>query len=172
MTHVAFQPTKMSNTIIVFDYDDTLFPTTKYNEIMARPLPNATTFCQNKSQHIMSKMTEKEMIEWIKLSQIALNLLSSYIQKYSPKNICIVSASSNNWIQKSLLDVYQIGSFSQIYHSLFNHNSMNDENKLLMYHPSLEVLTAFKTETNYDNISQHPCFIWKYKIFKQICFSK
>ena len=65
--------TTMSNTIIVFDYDNTLFPTKTYKEIMARPLPNDTTFCQNKTQHIMSKMTQKEMIEWTQFSQIALN---------------------------------------------------------------------------------------------------
>ena len=80
------------NNVIVFDYDDTLFPTTKVKEIMSRP---TMTIYENKFQEIRSKMTDEEIKDLIELSWVTFNLLKIYIEQYSMNNICIVSASEN-----------------------------------------------------------------------------
>ena len=173
---------KKNNAVIVFDYDDTLFPTHKLREFLARPTNTTNTSTTpitkpittesktnvgNKYQSLLSKITDEEMNGLVYLSWLTLNLLTAYILQYSTKNIFIVSASGNGWIQHSLKLVYQIGYFSQIYDLLFN-DRIGIENRILIIHPSSDVLLKFKTEIKCKNISQHPVLEWKYNVFEQI----
>ena len=153
----------MSNTVIVFDYDDTIFPTTKLKEIAGRP-----------GNDIFSKITESELNDLIHLSLVTLNVLSLYILHYSRKNISIVTAASNGWIQQSLGIVYKIGYFSQIYQLLFpDHlNQNNNDDILQIFNPTPEISKSFKSKKQYFQISEYPVFKWKYNVFKHILKQK
>ena len=154
------------NNVIVFDYDDTLFPTTKFKEIMSRP---TMTMYENQFQETRSKMTDEEIKDLIELSWVTFNLLKIYIEQYSMNNICIVSASENSRIQHSLGYVYDIGYFKQIYNLLFDHHN---HNKISIYHPSEQILKSFRSKKVYNNLYEHPAFIWKYRTFKKIFAAK
>ena len=101
------------NTVIVFDYDDTLFPTTFIKTIFKRNTPIKST-SRWSSIELMRRINQKETDQLISLSYVTLELLKLYIQKYSMKNIFIVSASCRRWIEKSLSIVQHIGFYKQI----------------------------------------------------------
>lgn len=157
----------ITNTVIVFDYDDTLFPSSKLKEIMSRP--NRGPY-QDRHQELCSKISDQELNELAHLSWITFNLLTTYIFHYSMSNIYIVTAASSGWIQKSLLSVYKIGYYSQIYHLLFStaNPSNNPNNKIQIFCPSADVIKSFKNKKQYATISEYPAFKWKYKVFKLI----
>ena len=149
----------MTNTVIVFDFDDTLFPSKKYKEISSRSsnlTPNYST------QSLMSKMSATELTEFIELSWTTLNLLKTYINRYSHKNIYIVSASSKGWIQKALKSVYDIGGFKQIYHLILN------SHKIATFNPTSDMIKSFGIKTGHKGHNNHPCAHWKYNVFKFI----
>ncbi len=152
---------KNENTIIVFDYDDTLFPTHKLKEILSRKdTKNSTTNNNNYNDIFLSKMSEKEMDEFALLSLNTFNLLLVYISKYSMKNILIVTASKRGWIENSLKLVYKIGYFANIYHLLFPHDRTM---AIEMIDPPKASLPLRQLENG-----QHEAFIWKYNVFKTI----
>ena len=160
-----------SNTVIVFDFDDTLFPTKKFKEIKSRR--NALNKCYsypNYSGSLISKMNASEMTEFMELSWTALNLLTSYINRYSCKNICIVSASETGWVKRALLYVYGIGYFKQIYDLIFNppQSMNNNRDRITIYNPTDKILRLFQVKNKYKSYSEHPCFFWKYNVFKRI----
>ena len=160
----------MTNTVIVFDFDDTLFPTKQLKEIQARTNSHRINSNKFRSQSIIPKMTESEMIKFINLSYITLNLLLSYINRYSTRNICIVSASSKGWIKEALKTVYDIGYFNQIYHLLFDDKMCID--KISIFNPSTEIIKSFKIKKEYKSMNQHPCCQWKYNVFNYIIDTK
>ena len=154
----------MSNTVIVFDFDDTIFPTKKYKEINSRSNAiNITNTSPNYStQSLVSTMRVKELKEFIELSWTTFNLLKAYIEKYSHKNICIVSASSEGWIENSLKSVVDIGYFKQIYDLIFV------SYKILTFNPSSDIMKLFGVKRSYKSFDDHPCVHWKYHVFKYI----
>ena len=104
-----------SNNVMIFDWDDTLFPKTELSNL------------NNK------QITLQNVEQLSNLSKYIYNTLNAYISKYSTSNIIIVSASTNGWIKYSLSYLYQIGEFSKIYNLLFGLNEGQTEIK--MYHP-------------------------------------
>ena len=157
-------PMIMTNTVIVFDFDDTLFPYKKWKEINS--MSNATKINNStpnySAQSFMSKMSDTELTEFIELSWATLNLLKSYINQYSHKNIYIVSASSKGWIKKALKSVYDIGAFNQIYHLIL------ENYRILTFNPSSDVMKSFGIKKAYKTYGDHPCSKWKYNTFKFI----
>ena len=161
----------MSNTVIVFDFDDTLFPTKKFKEIKARPNAlNKSCSHPNYSGSLISKMNASEMKAFIELSWTALNLLTLYINKYSSKNICIVSASEAGWVKRALLHVYGIGCFKQIYDLIFNppQSMNNNKDRITIYNPTDKIIRLFQVKNTYKSYNEHPCMLWKYNVFKRI----
>ena len=157
-------PKLMSNTVIVFDFDDTIFPTKKFKEINSRSNTiNISNSSPNYSaQSLISKMSPMELKQFIELSWVTLNLLNVYINRYSHKNICIVSASSEGWVERALKNVHDIGYFKQIYDLLFINY------KVLTFNPSPNIIKAFAVKRSYKSYDDHPCVQWKYYVFKYI----
>ena len=104
-----------TETLIVFDYDDTLFPTT----FILDKLRNSNSFRQNEIE------IKKEIF---KFSESLYNLLNDYIGMYSTKNIYIITSSSKGWIQQSLLSFIHIGYFKNIYDLFFGESTVNKIN--------------------------------------------
>ena len=161
-------PMTMNNTVIVFDFDDTLFPSQKLKEINSRSnVNNDNNSSPNYSaQSLISRMTLIELKELVELSWNTLNLLKTYINRYSDKNICIVSASTQGWVEQALKLVYNIGYFQQIYHLMF------DEHKITVFNPSSDIIKSFGITKICKSYDDHPCFPWKYNVFEYILAQK
>eukprot|EP01083_Nonionella_stella_P235393 827748_1 len=124
------------NKLVVFDWDDTLFPTTKIKQMSNQ---------QNVS------FSDVEYTQMNELSCCIYTVLSSFIGKYGARNIRIVSASEKGWIKQSLSMVANIGRFADIYNLLFV------KHKIEMIHPLKRDL-PFVTDTH--------VFDWKYRVFR------
>eukprot|EP01083_Nonionella_stella_P316139 1144754_1 len=124
------------NKLIVFDWDDTLFPTSKSKQMSAQQKVS------------LSDVDHTQMNE---LSCCIYTVLSSFIGKYGAHNICIVSASEKGWIKQSLSMVANIGRFADICNLLFV------KHKIEMIHPLKRDL-PFVTDTH--------VFDWKYRVFR------
>eukprot|EP01083_Nonionella_stella_P075008 203667_1 len=88
------------NKLIVFDWDDTLFPTSK-------------------TKQMSNQISDVEHTQMNELSCCIYAVLSSFIDKYGARNIRIVSASEKGWIKQSLSMVANIGRFADICNILF-----------------------------------------------------
>eukprot|EP01083_Nonionella_stella_P286068 973653_1 len=132
----AHESYSLINKLIVLDWDDTLFPTTK------------TKGMCNQQNVSLSDMDYTQMSE---LSCCIYTVLSSFIGKYGARNIRIVSASEKGWIKWSLSMVGNIGRFADIYNILFT------KHQIEMIHPLKRDL-PFVTDTH--------VFEWKYRVFK------
>jgi len=89
-----------ANTLIVFDWDNTLFPTKAMQLISSRPGK--------------AKFTKKDGAELCKLSQWVYRVLRAYIAVYSSQNIRIVTAARQGWVESSLKSVRRFGRWTQI----------------------------------------------------------
>merc|ERR1712013_898995 len=98
--------TTRSVTLIVFNWDNTLFPTKALQLIRARP--NQQT------------LTQSDYDELTALSQVVYRVLHNYISRFSSRSIRIVSAARNGWIASCLRFVRGIGSWSAIHNLLFD----------------------------------------------------
>ena len=143
-------PMIKTNTVIVFDFDDTLFPTNKFKEINSRPIARNKNNSSPRysAQSLMSRMSSTELKQWVELSWNLFNLLKIYINTYSHENICIVSASRQGWVQQALGLVYDIGYFKQISGLIFY------SYKISIFHPASDVMKSFNT--NKRNQTNHP----------------
>eukprot|EP01083_Nonionella_stella_P075010 203670_1 len=92
------------NKLVVFDWDDTLFPTTKIKQMSNQ---------QNAS------FSDVDYTQLNELSCCIYTLLSSFIAKYGARNIRILTASEKGWIKQSLSIVGNIGRFADISNILF-----------------------------------------------------
>ena len=92
--------------MIVFDWDNTLFPTNAAQLILARPGKQS--------------LTQSEIVELTALSQCVYGVLRAYIARYSAQNIRIITAAKRGWIKKCLASVSHIGQWSDIRALLFN----------------------------------------------------
>jgi len=155
------------NTVIIFDFDDTLFPTSKFMEISTRP--NRMN-CGQKKPSFRSKMTAQEMTEFIKLSWMTYNLLSSSIAKHSKQNIYIVTSSSPGWIKKALSLVQDIGYYPYIYDLIFKRC---DNDYIQIINPSEKAMKQFESINRIKHKAKNVHgFIWKYKAFNFILNKK
>ena len=122
-SHPPFDKNKMRamkiNTVIAFDYDDTIFPTTFIKKIFKRN--NAMNNISKWNYHeLMDRINLDEFNELMSLSYMTYNLLMNYISNYSMENIFIVSAACHGWIKHSLSIVKDIGCYKQISEILTN----------------------------------------------------
>eukprot|EP01083_Nonionella_stella_P316140 1144755_1 len=124
------------NKLIVFDWDDTLFPTSKSKQMSAQQKVS------------LSDVDHTQMNE---LSCCIYTVLSSFIGKYGAHNICIVSASEKGWIKRSLSIVDKIGRFSDVYNILFGIHEIE------MIHPLKRDLPF---------VSEHQIFGWKCRVIQ------
>ena len=163
-------PMIITNTVIVFDFDDTLFPTKKFKEINSRSNTININTCNStpnySAQPLISRMSLTELNQFIELSWATLNLLTIYINRYSHKNICIVSASTNGWVQDALKSVYDIGYFKQIYALIFGNYNIST------FNPTTNIIKSFGLKKSYKSHDDHPCVHWKYHVFKFILAQK
>eukprot|EP01083_Nonionella_stella_P316141 1144758_1 len=121
---MALHVAENDNKLVVFDWDDTLFPTTKIKQMSNQ---------QNVS------FSDVEYTQMNELSCCIYTVLSSFIGKYGAHNICIVSASEKGWIKQSLSMVANIGRFADISDILFV------KHKIEMIHPSkIEMIQVFE----------------------------
>merc|ERR1719229_1979337 len=74
------QQNQRSNKMCIFDYDDTLFPT--------------TSIFKNKESVSSEELN--------KLGQSVLELLNKYTNTFGANNVCIVTNGSDNWVFESL----------------------------------------------------------------------
>eukprot|EP01083_Nonionella_stella_P044358 119447_1 len=135
----AHQPSLLSsiNKLIVFDWDDTLFPTTAIKKL------------EISKKGYLSVSAEDHM-QLKELSYEIYHALSTCILQYGAPNIRIVTASEKGWIKRSLSIVYKIGRFADVYDILFI------KSKIIMIHPP---------QQNLPFVSQKQVFEWKYSIF-------
>eukprot|EP01083_Nonionella_stella_P018750 52147_1 len=136
-----------ANNLIVFDWDNTLFPT-KYIREMGVSSKRHRIKCNRNRNHranaskvgpiacsISIAKLHKRILNskghepLCSLSDLVYQVLSSYIERYGANNIHIVTASEPGWIQSSLFMVANIGSFKKIYNLIFI------ENKIGITHP-------------------------------------
>eukprot|EP01084_Bolivina_argentea_P036666 67809_1 len=129
-------PICSSRILVVFDFDDTLFPTRRLSSLF-----------KNKTQMILSK---QETVQLINLSKVTYLVLKTYIEQYKAENIRIVTCSENGWIKSILTFVKCIGYFKCIYSLLFI------QNKIEMIHPN-KLILPFQT--------QQQAFEWKCNVF-------
>eukprot|EP01083_Nonionella_stella_P040418 109698_1 len=133
-----------ANNLIVFDWDDTLFPTKKVCQMNKLP-----EFDDRRIQY------EQELNE---LSHLIYKVLSEYIHRYKAGNIRIVSSSEKGWIQKSLIMLAHIGCFESIYHLIMDHH-------IPLIHPLRSCLPW---------TTRKKVLIWKAKVFRSLlndCYS-
>jgi len=93
-----------ARTMVVFDWDNTLFPTKARQLILSRA---------------SKQLTESEYQELTSLSEWVYRVLRAYISFYSARNICIVTAAKRGWIESSLGSLGGIGQWAQIRKLLF-----------------------------------------------------
>ena len=152
------------NSVVIIDYDDTLFPTDKILELQKTTQFNGS---------IKSSLNSQELSELIALSLETLQLLKFYMSHYLPGNIFIVTASGNGWIEESLGYVSDIGYYGDIHRILFG--AKKDEPKILMIHPPAKKLPLkeykFKADNNMEFIG-HDALDWKYDTIKEIFLNK
>ena len=104
-------------TFIVFDYDDTIFPTYAIKQIFSRKkvIDNKIVYdsIQNCSQYsyqgLLARASPQEIKQLEKLSMITYQMLCYYLNQYSNKNIVIVSSACKNWMRQSLQILLDIG---------------------------------------------------------------
>ena len=137
------------NTVIVFGYDDTIFPTCAIKNIFKRNNPIANISKGNEDE-LLKRINAKELNELMQLSCITLNLLMVYVRHYSMKNILIVSASKRKWFDHSLSIVENIGFYKQIKQLLINF-------EIIKIHPMSKINLTSKNATQ-----------WKYNQFESI----
>ena len=101
------------NTVIVFDYDDTIFPSTAIKNIFKRYNP-INDISKWNLQELLQRITISEWNDLVQLSVVTYHLLSIYTQKYSMENIFIVSAAKPKWFKHSLSIIETIGCYKQI----------------------------------------------------------
>jgi len=95
---------RIASTLIVFDWDNTLFPTTRVLEL-------------TRTRKVLSKQDVDELGS---LSQWVYSVLYAYISQYSAQNIRIVTAADRGWFEKSLQCLSGIGWWSAIRNLLFD----------------------------------------------------
>merc|ERR1740123_415729 len=86
-TSALMKPTIIANkenTLAIFDYDDTLFPTTALKKIM---------------KQTSMRLSTEQINEMCELSKLVYTVLNCYIMDF---NVVIVTASEKGWIQQSL----------------------------------------------------------------------
>ena len=153
------------NNLVIFDYDDTIYPTYVIKQILKRKhninrLPiEAKKYYPSLSQQLLSKVTSKELIDLYKLSWCTYKSLQIYIKTYSQQNIFIVSLSKQGWIKQSLSIVGDIGYYKHIYELLFK-----SKHKITMIHPPNNIL-PFKSVSKGVNYSASD---WKFAIFRDL----
>jgi len=96
-------------TMVVFDWDNTLFPTKAGKLFAARSSPGNP-----------STLTQSEFAELKALSQWVYGVLRAYIARYTAQNIRIVTAAKRGWVESCLARVGGIGRWSQIRALLFD----------------------------------------------------
>ena len=92
--------------MVVFDWDNTLFPT-KARQLLLR-------------SRASKKLTDSEYAEFSTLSVWVHRVLRAYISFYSATNIGIVTAAKRGWIESSLSSLGGIGQWAQIRKLLFD----------------------------------------------------
>eukprot|EP01083_Nonionella_stella_P063449 164867_1 len=118
--------------LVIFDWDNTLFPTFELQN------PDLNKF----------RVTSEKLGA---LSQAIYEVISVYIAAYKARNIRIVSASAKGWIRSSLLRVYNIGCFKEIYNLIFV------KHQIQLIHPK----SIYLPFTAPRQVS-----VWKYRVFQ------
>ena len=164
MNHQQMAPKRdTAITSIVFDYDDTLFPTQALKQIFSRKkvIDNKIVHdsIQNCSQYsyqgLLARASPQELEQLEKLSMTTYQMLCFYLNQYSNNNIVIVSSACKSWMKHSLSILLNIGVYKAIYELLY----INPCTKIEIYNPSNDIL-PFKT---CDQISK-----WKYDTFEKL----
>jgi len=96
------QPPQSQNegTLIVFDWDNTLFPTKALKRMESR---------SRKSKYILSDLDElSDLSHWVH------RVLSEYISFYGSQSICFVTAEKRGWVESTLRSLSGIGVWAQI----------------------------------------------------------
>jgi len=157
------KPESLCNTHIILDWDDTICPTSVLKQISKRT--------GKRSSYIKkTDISTRQYNQLTNLSMKIYQLLTKYILQYGAKNIIIVSASSQGWIQQSLAKLYKIGYFYQIYQLLFS-----SPYKIAMFHPSQSDKIAHTQQVYGEHVVNHvkpltvfDSLAWKESIFKQL----
>eukprot|EP01083_Nonionella_stella_P071636 192557_1 len=135
------------NKLIVFDWDDTLFPRTKILQM-----------CNSDQQKVANiSRCRISDVDYTRLNELSCSIhlvLSTFIGKYGARNIRIVSASEKGWIKQSLSIVSNIGRFADVYNLLFD-----VKDNIEMIHP---------LKRNLPFASQKQVFVWKYQVFRTL----
>eukprot|EP01083_Nonionella_stella_P247770 858685_1 len=101
------------NKLIVFDWDDTLFPRTKILQM-----------CNSDQQKVANiSRCRISDVDYTRLNELSCSIhlvLSTFIGKYGARNIRILTASEKGWIKQSLSIVSNIGRFADVYNLLFD----------------------------------------------------
>jgi len=93
-----------SDTLIVFDWDNTLFPTKAMQRIYSE----------------RQSLSASDLAELKALSEVVYSVLFAYISHYSSRNVCIVTAARKGWIESCLQSMVGVGSWTAIRNLLFD----------------------------------------------------
>ena len=168
MNHQQMAPKKdTAITSIVFDYDDTIFPTHALKQIFSRKkvinnkiVHDSIKNCSQYSyQGLLARASPQELQQLERLSMVTYQMLCYYLNQYSNNNIYIVSSACKSWMEHSMGMLLDIGIYKAIYELLF----MNPLTKIEIYNPSNDLL-PFKT---CNEISKWKCDTFK-KLFNNI----
>eukprot|EP01083_Nonionella_stella_P239901 839172_1 len=134
-----------SNSLILLDWDDTLFPTSIIVEILG-----------NRDKNGFALVCDADIELLNKLGTITLELLQHLINKYGSNNIHIVTNSLQGWIKDSLSFASCISKvYKQIDQLLINNN-----------------ITMDSAQTIYGKKENSTPTIWKILCFKNIFENK
>ncbi len=128
-----------NNKIVIFDWDDTLFPTTAFI----------------KSSNNNFNFKGKDLT---KLSEKVLDLIKKSCQLYGNEYVYIVTNGSNGWIQQSLKLIIEYCSENNI------KNSFKDILELI----SRNCITSISAKHLYSKQYPQQTMVWKYLVFQHI----
>jgi len=120
--------TKTASTLVVFDWDNTLYPTTKVRQGMQSGRGKLT-------------LTQLDLDELALLSECVYSMIDAYISLHSAQNIRIVTSAERGWIETSLWMLDGVGWWSAIYKLLFD-----PVNPIEMVCPSKDILPFKKSK--------------------------
>eukprot|EP01083_Nonionella_stella_P163856 540651_1 len=151
------QMKNQQNKLIVFDWDDTLFPTTKImqmknqqNKLIVFDWDDTLFPTTMQMKHKVS-LSDEDYTQLNELSSDIYTVLSIFITQYEARNIRILTAFEKGWINQSLSIVRNIGRFGDIYNLLFVKHTIT------MIHPLKRDLPF---------VSKRQVFEWKYQVFR------
>lgn len=138
--------TSKQNKIVIFDWDDTLYPTTFYKQNIIND----------------QDISVSDLNSLSKLSESIFSTLTKYILTFGPNNTFIVTNASRSWIVKSLYDMVVLCGINRIDNSF----------GLILQIISQKIVKTISARDDHEfNYPKQPA-LWKQFAFEQIVMNQ